>query len=104
MGKRIFNTYHASEAETNGVKAALDASGIAYYETHKGKWGVGSSALWVADADDYPQARAAIDSFQQEWREKVRQEPMPTDINWARLPVLLMVIGVVLYLTFFWYF
>ena len=104
MSKRIFDTYHASESETDGVKAALDAAGVIYHETHKGKWGIGSAALWVSNADDYHNARAVIDLFQQQWAEKVRQEPTLEGVNWAKVPALLVVIGVVLYLTFFWYF
>lgn len=104
MGKRVFNTYHAPEAETDGVKAALDSAHIAYYETHKGKWGIGSAALWVCDANDYRKARAVIDLFQQKWIQQVRQQPMPIGINWAKLPALLIVIAAVLYWTFFWYF
>lgn len=113
MGKRVFNTYHASETETEGVKAALKESNIAYYETYKGKWGVGSAAVWVSDAEDYDKARAVINEFQQEWSAQVRQQYQEQEggeqstfarIRWARLPALLIVIGVVVYLTSFWYF
>ncbi len=104
MGKRVFNTYHASAAEIHGVKTALAAAHIPHYETHKGKWGVGSAALWATDPADYPAARAAIDEFQHQWAAQVRQQATPTTINWAKLPALLATIAVVLYLTLFWYF
>ena len=104
MGKRVFDTYHAPEAETDGVKAALDAAGIAYYETHKGKWGVGSAGIWVSDSGDYGRARVVIEGFQREWVERVRREEVPARVNWRRLPALLVVVGVIFYLTFYWYF
>lgn len=104
MGKRVFDTYHAPEAETDGVKAALDAAGIAYYETYKGKWGVGSAGIWVSDDGDYGRARVVIDGFQREWVERVRREEVPARVNWGRLPALLVVVGVIFYLTFYWYF
>lgn len=104
MSKRVFDSYHAPDAETDGVKAALDAAGIACHETHKGKWGIGSAGIWVSDSNDYHKARAIIDAFQREWVEQARQQEAPAAINWARTPALLIVVGVVLYLTFFWYF
>ena len=104
MSKRVFDTYHASAEEIAGVKQALDADGIAYYETHKGIWGVGSAAIWLPDAGDYPAARRAIAEFQQQWRRQVRAHPPPTGIYWPRLPLLLLVAGLVLYLNLYWFF
>ncbi len=104
MARRIFNTYNAPEEETEGVKAALDVASISYYETCKGKWGIGSAALWVSDEKHYHEARAVIDVFQQEWIENIRQQSVPTNINWLHVPALLIVVAAVLCLTFFWYF
>ena len=103
MAKRIFDTYHAPENEIQGVKDALDAAGISYYETQRGKWGVGSAALWLHDASEYQKARAVIDQFQQRWVAEIRQHKVPRGIHWARLPALLITLAAVLYLTFFWY-
>ena len=104
MATLIFNTYHAPEAEIDGVKAALKIAGISYYETCKGKWGIGSAAIWVNNADDYLEARSVVDAFQREWVEKARRQPASTNIQWERIPALAIAIAVVLFLTFFWYF
>lgn len=98
MARRIFDTYHAPEEEIAGVKAALDEAAIDWYETTKGRWWVGSAALWVRNSEDHKRARDVIDRFQSHWVEQQRAAPAPTGVRWNRVPVLIIVIGVLLYL------
>jgi len=98
VGRRIFDTYHAPEEETLRVKSALDDAAIDWYETTKGRWWVGSAALWVRNPEDYERARAVIDRFQTSWVETQRATPVSGRIRWHRVPVLILVVGVILYL------
>lgn len=103
MTRRIFDTYHASDAETSGIKKALDESGIEWFETQKGRWWVGSAALWISRDEDYTAARQVIDEFQKLWTQSVREQASQRGIRWSRLPAALVVIGIILYLATFWF-
>ena len=103
MARRVFDTYHASNDEIDGVKNALEENGIEYFETQKGRWWVGSAALWVKHDENFEKAREVIDEFQLSWKQSVRQQSSPEGIRWARLPVAIVVIGLILYLMTFWY-
>lgn len=103
MARRVFDTYHASDAEIKGVKDALDNNNIKWFETHKGRWWIGSAALWVADDEDFEIARQAIEEFQQSWSQSIREQTPENRIRWARLPVAIIVIAFILYLMTFWY-
>lgn len=98
MSRRVFDTYHAPDEEIEGVKSALDKSGIPWFETVKGRWWVGSAALWVRNTEDYDRARQAIDVFQADWVRHQRETRQPERIRWNRVPVLVVVVGIVLYL------
>ena len=106
MAARIFDTYHAPDEEIAGVKQALDDAGIDWFETTKGRWWVGSAALWVHNERDKPRARAVIDGFQAQWVANSRAEAAsnPPRIRWARVPVAIVVVGALLYLMTFWFF
>ena len=104
MSRRVFNTYHASEEEIRGVRAALDDAGISHFETYRGWLGLGSAAIWVRDDIDHDRAREVIEAFQREWSEGVRKSAPVRGINWAAVPALLIVIVAVGFLTFYWYF
>jgi len=101
MTKRVFDSYHASEEELSGVKNALDQAGIGWYETEKGRWWVGSAGIWLKDESEFIKARQAIDGFQIEWAESVRENAesnqLKSGIRWSRVPVLILVIGVLLF-------
>ena len=110
MAQKVFDTYHAPEEETEGVKQALDRENIPWFETHKGRWWIGSAALWINEDNDYAKAREAIDEFQAEWRtraqESARHSPGTPAFDlshWKRLPVAVVVIGIVLYFSLFWF-
>lgn len=103
MARRVFDSYHASDEEIDGVKTALEKRGIEYFETLKGRWWIGSAALWVKHDQDFETAREVIDEFQLDWKQSVRQHSPQEAIRWARLPVAIVVIGLILYLMTFWY-
>ncbi len=105
MSKRVFDSYHVSEEELAGVKEALDEANISWFETEKGRWWVGSAGIWVKDKNDFSNARQAIDQFQEKWRERVISESdadsTETGIRWSRVPILIIVVGIILFLLSF---
>lgn len=91
MGKRVFNMEYAPEEEIAGVKAALENEGIAYYEIRNSALWLGGGSLCVKYPDDYERARAAIESFQQGWRERATDAPVTHRVNWvAAIPLLIL--------------
>ena len=105
MALKVFDTYHAPDAEIDGVKHALDAAKLPWFETHKGRWWVGSAAIWVSDEGDYAKAREAIDDFQRTWENDAKLKRTPfssTDIRWSRIPIFLLVLLIILYFSSFW--
>ncbi len=101
MTKRVFDSYHVSEEELSGVKQALDQANIGWYETEKGRWWVGSAGIWLKDETEFVKARQAIDNFQLDWQKIVREDAasqqLESGIRWSRVPVLIVVIGILLF-------
>ena len=104
MSRRLFDTYHAEPEEIEGLKTALDEANIPWFETHKGFWGAGSAAIWVKQDEDFGPGREVVEAYQKEWQEKVRAMPVQKGIYWSRLPVLIVIGGLILYLNFYWFF
>ncbi len=99
MGKRVFDARSAPEEEIAGVREALTANNIDFYETHTGNWGFGGAAVWVRDPADHGRARQVIDQFQAAWVQKARSEPVPNRINWANVPLLLFVVALLVWIS-----
>jgi len=91
MGKRVFNLEYAPEEEIEGVKAALDNAEIPYYEIRNSRLWLGGGSLCVKDSGDYERARAAIETFQESWRECATDSPVRHRVNWlAAIPLLIL--------------
>ena len=91
MGKRVFNLEYAPEEEIEGVKAALDDAEIPYYEIRNSKLWLGGGSLCVKNPGDYERARAAIETFQDSWRERAADAPVRHGVNWrAAIPLLIL--------------
>ena len=73
MSKRLFNLRNVPDDEADEVRALLTAHAIDWYETAPGPWGISAPALWLQDADAYPQARRLLDDYQQARREQARE-------------------------------
>lgn len=99
MAKRVFDARSAPEEEIAGVREALTAHGIDFYETRAGNWGFGSPALWVRDPAEHARARRVIEEFQAAWRRRARAEPVPPRVNWPLIPALLLVVALVIWVT-----
>ena len=52
MAKLLLNLRHVLDDEADDVRAFLDASDIAYYETSPGFWNISLGGIWIRDDDD----------------------------------------------------
>ena len=68
VSKLLFKLRGAPEDEAEEIRALLDNSGIDYFETSGGRWGLGMPALWVVDENRFHEARALIDRYQEQRR------------------------------------
>ena len=100
MGKRVFDARSAPEEELDGVRQALRDADIDFYETSAGKWMIGNAALWVQDDADYDHARAVVKEFQARWLAQARAEPVPARVNWATVPLLILVVALLAWVSF----
>lgn len=74
MARLLFKLRHVEADEFDEVTAALDAAGIAWYQTSGGMLGFGAPGLWVRDENDYEQARGVIAASQQLRAERLQAE------------------------------
>lgn len=74
MAKILFRLRQVPEDEADDVRQLLDQHAVDWYETSAGKFQISFPAIWVQDDADEPRARALIETYQQERRERLRAE------------------------------
>ena len=74
MAKLLFRLNQVEDDEAGDVRALLDEAGLEYYETDAGRWRVSVAAIWLRHDDDYEQARAMLDDYQQQRSERLQEE------------------------------
>ena len=60
--------------EAEEVRDLLTQSGIDFYETPPGNWGISMPAIWLRDDSQLDRARALIDAYQEERLARAREE------------------------------
>ena len=73
MATFLINIRGASDEEVSGMETLLQEQGIAHYRTDAGRWRLGVEALWLNHRDDYTEARALIDQFQETFSAERRE-------------------------------
>ena len=100
MGRLVFKLKSVPEEEADGVRRALEAAGVQFYETSGGLLGWSLPGIWVKHDGDYRLAREAIDSFQEEYVRKIREEQLPKQrMGIWRLAILIVLCAIVLYVS-----
>ncbi len=108
MAARLTGLRDVPDDEVEGIESALDAAGIAHYQTPPGLFGMSPAALWVKDEADLTQARAVMESFQaararsarEAWQAAREAGDVPTLWQalllkpWHALGLLILVLGV----------
>ena len=74
MAKKLFGLRGVPEDEADDVRQLLTEHRIEYYETTAGNWGVSMPAIWLADEDQFPQAKKLIDAYEAERSVRMRGE------------------------------
>lgn len=74
MATLLFRLANVSEEEAWEVRQLFNERGFDTYETHAGFWRLGVDAIWLSDATQLEEARAVLEHYQAERRERIQQE------------------------------
>ena len=74
MARLLFKLRHVEADEFDEVTSALDAAGIAWYQTAGGLLGLSAPGLWLQDDARYEQARTVIAASQQARAQRLQAE------------------------------
>ncbi len=73
MAKLLIRTNGAELQEIEGMQNLLNEHAIVNYLTESGRWRIGLDALWIANDEDWPQAQALVQTFQEDYAALARQ-------------------------------
>lgn len=74
MSKRLLNLRHVPDDEADDVRAMLDDSRIAYFETPPSFWGISAGGIFVKDDAVFDRAKALMDGYQSQRQARARAE------------------------------
>ncbi len=74
MPKLLLNLRNVPDDEAEEVGAMLDEQRIDWYQTPPNRWGISAGGIWIRDEGDYPRARTAMDTYQTQRAQRVREE------------------------------
>ena len=74
MAKHLMNLRNVPPDELEEIHALLESHDIVVYETSAGTFGISLPALWLYDASQYDAARALLDTYAEQRRERARRE------------------------------
>lgn len=84
MARLLFRLNGVDMDEAEDVRQILEQAGIEFYETDAGRWRISLAALWLRHDEDYAQARALLDEYQQARAERMRAEAGALPGFWQR--------------------
>ena len=84
MSVLIFKLNGVSEDEASDVRQLLEDHNLDYYESSAGRWGVSVAAIWLKDEGQKDQARALIDTYQQQRVARIREAGQAQEGLWQR--------------------
>ena len=74
MSRLLLNLRHVPDDEADDVRAMLEASGIAFYETTPSMWGISGGGIFVTEDAAIGEARRLMAEYQDRRRVRVRAE------------------------------
>ena len=74
MTKLLFKLHNVPNDEINDVRELFDTDDFETYETDKGRWGIGLSAIWLRNDEQYDDAKALLNEYQQRRYENAQED------------------------------
>ncbi len=72
MAKLLFRMRNVPDDEAEEVRELLEKNEIKYFETSSGHMGISMPGLWLVDEQQFGQARALVDGYQEARRARVK--------------------------------
>ncbi|MEC8356372.1 MAG: DUF6164 family protein [Pseudomonadota bacterium] len=65
MAKLLFRMRDVPDDEAEEVRELLTQNGIPFFETFAGNWGISMPGLWLVNEQQFDEARALLDEYQE---------------------------------------
>lgn len=85
MAKRLLSLRGVTPEEAEGLRDALNAAGVAFYEVPPTAFGISAGSIWIQREDEFERARKTFDAFQQAFIIDARENHAPESLwSYAR--------------------
>ena len=74
MPTHLLNLRGVPDDELEEIRELLGAGNIDFYETPAGNWGISSPSLWLNDDAQMAEAKALLQSYQQQRTQRARED------------------------------
>ena len=74
MAKLLFRMRDVPDDEAEEVRELLTQNEIPFFETFAGNWGISMPGLWLVDEQQFDEARALLDEYQEVRSTRVKSQ------------------------------
>ena len=74
MAKLLFRMRDVPDDEAEEVRELLTQNEILFFETFAGNWGISMPGLWLVDEQQFDEARALLDEYQEVRSTRVKSQ------------------------------
>ena len=74
MAKLLLNLRNVPDDEADEVRGWLKDSGIEFYETEPGSWGISSGGIWIREDAQIARAKALMAEYQAQRRQRAQAD------------------------------
>lgn len=85
MARRILNLRGVTIEEAEGLRQALEAAGVEFYETPPSAFGISVGGIWIRRDEEFDRAKQVFDAFQDAFAAEARENNAPESLaDYAR--------------------
>jgi len=80
MARRILNLRGVTIEEAEGLRQALAAADVEFYETPPSAFGISAGSIWIRRNEEFDRAKEVFDAFQDAFAAEARQNHAPESL------------------------
>lgn len=80
MGKRLLSLRGVEPEEAEGLREALAAADLEFYEIPPTAFGISAGSIWIRRDEDLERAKQVFDEFEQVFAKSARQNHTPESL------------------------
>ena len=80
MARRILNLRDVTIEEAEGLRQALEAAGVEFYETPPSAFGISAGGIWIRHDEEFDRAKHVFDAFQDAFATEARENRAPESL------------------------